>query len=185
GTAFEYKYIRKTSSGSSIEDGLRSQAGIHSIQVAERAVVEYDPIVWTDDKIVEEISDMGFDATLIPTAATSTLALRIFGMTCGSCVATIEKQVAALLGVLSVAVSLPTERAQIEYNRAMVSPREIVECVEDCGFDAVLADDNDATRMQSLTKTRKSKNGDDYSGRVLRLLFRCFSSAWWRCLFRF
>ncbi|KAG8727026.1 hypothetical protein FRC11_014043, partial [Ceratobasidium sp. 423] len=118
---------------------LRSQAGIHSIQVAllaERAVVEYDPVVWTDDKIAEEISDMGFDATLIPTAATSTLSLHIFGMT-----------LAALPGVLSVAVSLPTERAQIEYNRAMVNPREIVECVEDCGFDAVLADDNNATQM--------------------------------------
>ncbi|CAE6525278.1 unnamed protein product [Rhizoctonia solani] len=142
----------------SIEDGLRSQPGIHSIQVAllaERAVVEYDPVLWTDDKIAEEISDMGFDATLIPTAATSTLALRVFGMTCGACVATIEKQVAALPGVLSVAVSLPTERAQIEYNRALVNPRDIVECVEDCGFDAVLADDNDATQMQSLTKTKE------------------------------
>ncbi|KAH7318872.1 heavy metal translocatin [Rhizoctonia solani] len=142
----------------SIEDGLRSQPGIHSIQVAllaERAVVEYDPVVWTDDKIAEEISDMGFDATIIPTSATSTLALRIFGMTCGSCVATIEKQVSALPGVLSVAVSLPTERAQIEYNRALVNPRDIVECVEDCGFDAVLADDNDATQMQSLTKMKE------------------------------
>ncbi|CAE6387545.1 unnamed protein product [Rhizoctonia solani] len=142
----------------SIEDGLRSQPGICSIQVAllaERAVVEYDPVAWTDDKIAEEISDMGFDATLIPTSATSTLALRVFGMTCGSCVATIEKQVATLPGVLSVAVSLPTERAQIEYNRALVNPRDIVECVEDCGFDAVLADDNDATQMQSLTKTKE------------------------------
>ncbi|KAF8676831.1 Copper P-type ATPase CtaA [Rhizoctonia solani] len=142
----------------SIEDGLRSQPGIYSIQVAllaERAVVEYDPVLWTDDKIAEEISDMGFDATVIPAAATSTLALRVFGMTCGSCVATIEKQVGALPGVLSIAVSLPTERAQIEYNRALVNPREIVECVEDCGFDAVLADDNDATQMQSLTKTKE------------------------------
>ncbi|CAE7138344.1 unnamed protein product [Rhizoctonia solani] len=142
----------------SIEDGLRSQPGIHSIQVAllaERAVVEYDPVVWNEDKIAEEISDMGFDASVIPTSATSTLALRIFGMTCGSCVATIEKQVAALPGVLSVAVSLPTERAQIEYNRALVNPRDIVECVEDCGFDAVLADENDATQMQSLTKMKE------------------------------
>ncbi|CAE6447819.1 unnamed protein product [Rhizoctonia solani] len=142
----------------SIEGGLVSQPGILSIQVAllaERAVVEYDPVLWTDDKIAEEISDMGFDATVIPASATSTLALRVFGMTCGSCVATIEKQVATLPGILSVAVSLPTERAQIEYNRALVNPRDIVECVEDCGFDAVLADDNDATQMQSLTKTKE------------------------------
>jgi hypothetical protein len=39
-----------------IEDGLRSQPGIYSVQVAllaERAVVEYDPVLWTDDKIAE------------------------------------------------------------------------------------------------------------------------------------
>ncbi|KAB5588811.1 Copper transporting P-type ATPase [Ceratobasidium theobromae] len=144
--------------GACVKGGLQSQAGIHSIQVAllaERAVVEYDPIVWNDEKIVEEICDMGFDASHIPTVAAASLSLRIFGMTCGACVATIEKQVSALTGVISVAVSLPTERAQIEYNRSIVGPREIVECVEDCGFDAVLADDTDATQMQSLTKTKE------------------------------
>ncbi|KAG9081741.1 hypothetical protein FS749_007431 [Ceratobasidium sp. UAMH 11750] len=39
-----------------IEDGLRPLPGIHSIQVAlvaERAVIEYDPIIWDDDKVAE------------------------------------------------------------------------------------------------------------------------------------
>lgn len=39
----------------SIESMLRTQDGIHSIKVAllaERAVVEYDPAVWTTDKIM-------------------------------------------------------------------------------------------------------------------------------------
>ncbi|KAF8600737.1 copper P-type ATPase CtaA [Ceratobasidium sp. AG-I] len=141
-----------------IQKSLRAQPGIHSVQVAlvvERAVIEYDPVVWDDDKVAEEISDMGFEATLIPTSLASSLSLRIFGMTCGACVATIEKQVSAIPGVTSVAVSLPTERAMIEYSRSMVGPREIVECIEDCGFDAVLADENDATQMQSLTKMKE------------------------------
>ncbi|KAG8724051.1 hypothetical protein FRC09_000652 [Ceratobasidium sp. 395] len=141
-----------------IEDGIRPLPGIHSIQVAlvaERAVIEYDPVLWDDDKLAEEINDRGFEATLIPTTTESSLSLRIFGMTCGACVATIEKQVSAMPGVTSVAVSLPTERARIEYIRSMVGPREIVECIEDCGFDAVLAEDNDATQMQSLTKMKE------------------------------
>ncbi|KAG9104395.1 hypothetical protein FRC06_002949 [Ceratobasidium sp. 370] len=141
-----------------IEDGIRPLPGIHSVQVAlvaERAVVEYDPVLWDDDKIAEEINDRGFEATLIPTTSESSLSLRIFGMTCGACVATIEKQVAAIPGVTSVAVSLPTERARIEYIRSLVGPREIVETIEDCGFDAVLAEDNDATQMQSLTKMKE------------------------------
>ena len=39
----------------SIESMLRNQPGIHSVKVAllaERAVVEYDPDVWTADKIM-------------------------------------------------------------------------------------------------------------------------------------
>ncbi|KAI0825494.1 hypothetical protein BC629DRAFT_2851 [Irpex lacteus] len=39
----------------SIESMLRGQEGIHSIKVAllaERAVVEYDPAKWTEDKIM-------------------------------------------------------------------------------------------------------------------------------------
>ena len=39
----------------SIEGGLRNQTGVHSIKVAllaERGVVEYDPTVWTADKLI-------------------------------------------------------------------------------------------------------------------------------------
>lgn len=39
-----------------IEGMLRGQAGIHSVKVAllaERAVIEFDPDVWTADKLVE------------------------------------------------------------------------------------------------------------------------------------
>ncbi|QRV74488.1 copper transporting P-type ATPase [Ceratobasidium sp. AG-Ba] len=154
----EFRVEGMTCGACAIEDGIRPLPGIISVHVAlvaERAVIEYDPVVWDDEKIAEEISDRGFDASIIPTSSHSSLSLRIFGMTCGACVATIEQQVAALPGVTSVVVSLPTERAKIEYVRSMLGPREIVECIEDCGFDAVLAEDNDATQMQSLTKMKE------------------------------
>ncbi|KAF5368669.1 hypothetical protein D9757_010196 [Collybiopsis confluens] len=57
------------SSVEAIEGMLRPQAGIHSIEVtlsAERGVVEYDSKTWSVDKIIAEISDIGFNATLIP-----------------------------------------------------------------------------------------------------------------------
>ncbi|EKM50173.1 uncharacterized protein PHACADRAFT_264752 [Phanerochaete carnosa HHB-10118-sp] len=142
----------------SIESVLRNQPGIHSVKVAllaERAVVEYDIEKWTVEKIAEEISDIGFDATLIPPARSDVATLRIYGMTCSSCTSTVETELAKLPGINSVAVSLATETCKVEFDRGLVGPREIVERIEELGFDAMLSDEQDATQMQSLTRMKE------------------------------
>ncbi|KAF7794413.1 hypothetical protein EIP86_005547 [Pleurotus ostreatoroseus] len=142
----------------SIESMLRTQPGIHSVKVAllaERGVVEYDPEKWTPDKIMSEISDIGFDASIIPPARSDTVTLRIYGMTCSSCTSTVEKELSALPGILSVAVSLATETCKVEFDRGLIGPREMVERVEELGFDAMLSDQEDATQLQSLTRTKE------------------------------
>ncbi|KAH7890811.1 E1-E2 ATPase-domain-containing protein [Phlebopus sp. FC_14] len=142
----------------SIEGMLRSQAGIYSVKVAllaERGVVEYEPTVWTPQKIISEISDIGFDATLIPVARTDVVTLRIYGMTCSSCTSTVENGLRQMPGLNSVAVSLATETAKIDFEPSIVGPREIVERIEDLGFDAILSDQEDATQKQSLARTKE------------------------------
>lgn len=140
---------------------LRGQPGIHSIKVAllaERAVVEYAPSVWSVDKIVNEVEDIGFGAKHIPIQEKDVIMLRIYGMTCSSCSGTIETQLALLPGVISVAVSLAAETCQVEFDRSLVGPRDLVERIEELGFDATLtADDGDATQVQSLTRTKEIK----------------------------
>lgn len=76
-------------------------------------------------------------------------------MTCSSCTGTVEGGLKAVPGVTSVAVSLATETAKIEFDRSLVGPRELVERVEEMGFDAVLSDQEDATQVQSLTRTKE------------------------------
>lgn len=142
----------------SIEGMLRSQAGIHSVKVAllaERGVVEFDPSVWTADKVMNEISDIGFDATLIPPARSDVVTLRIYGMTCSSCTSTVETQLSAMPGISSVAVSLATETCQVEFDRGLIGPRDMVERIEELGFDAMLSDQEDATQLKSLTRTKE------------------------------
>ncbi|KAJ7623204.1 Cu-transporting P-type ATPase [Roridomyces roridus] len=124
-----------------IEGMLREQPGIHSIKVAllaERGVVEYDPKTWDADKIISEISDIGFDATLIPVLRTDTVTLRIYGMTCGSCTSTVESGLSAVPGINSVAVSLATETCTVQFDRALIGAREMVDRIEEMGFDAML-----------------------------------------------
>ncbi|KAI0083849.1 copper transporting p-type ATPase-like protein [Irpex rosettiformis] len=142
----------------SIESMLRGQDGIHSIKVAllaERAVVEYDTAKWTEDKIMGEISDIGFDAFAIPPARADTVTLRIYGMTCSSCTSTVENELSALPGITSVAVSLATETCKIEFDRGIVGPREMVERIEELGFEAMLSDEEDATQLRSLTRIKE------------------------------
>ncbi|KAI5895407.1 heavy metal translocatin [Schizophyllum commune H4-8] len=142
----------------SIEGMLRQQDGIRSVKVAllaERGVVEYDPAVWNPEKIAEEISDIGFDATHIPPSSADKIILRIYGMTCSSCTSSIEKGLTAMPGVRSVAVSLATETCDIEFDPGLVKPRELVDAIEDMGFDAVLSDENDATQLKSLTRAKE------------------------------
>ncbi|KAI5123517.1 hypothetical protein M0805_006677 [Coniferiporia weirii] len=142
----------------SIEGMLRGQDGIHDVKVAllsERGVVEFDPSMWTVEKIVEEIGDMGFDATLIPPSRTDSITLRIFGMTCSSCTNSIESGLKSVPGITSIAVSLATETAKIEFDRVLIGPREMVERIEDMGFDAVVSDHEDATQLRSLTRSKE------------------------------
>ncbi|GAA5860546.1 hypothetical protein JCM3774_006203 [Rhodotorula dairenensis] len=145
---------------SSIENGLSSQDGIASVKVAllaEKAVIEYDPLAWTPEKLAEEIEDMGFEAAPMRVAKSDTVQLHIYGMTCGSCVAAIESALRASPGILSAVVSLATERASVTYDPSILAGvRDIVELVEDTGFDATLAaDENSAMQLKSLARTKE------------------------------
>ncbi|KAF7309775.1 Copper P-type ATPase [Mycena indigotica] len=142
----------------SIEGMLREQPGIHSVKVAllaERGVVEYDPSQWNAEKIINEISDIGFDATLIPITRTDTVTLRIFGMTCSSCTSTVESGLSSVPGINIVAVSLATETATIQFDRGLIGAREMVERIEEMGFDAMLADQDNETQVASLMRTKE------------------------------
>ncbi|RDB20848.1 putative copper-transporting ATPase HMA5 [Hypsizygus marmoreus] len=141
-----------------IEGMLREQKGIHSIKVAllaERGVIEYDPAEWTVDKLINEISDIGFDATLIPPVRADTVTLRIYGMTCPTCTSPIESGLSSVPGITSVAISLTTGTCIVHFDRAMIGPREMVERIEDMGFNAMLSDQEDATQLQSLQRTKE------------------------------
>lgn len=76
-------------------------------------------------------------------------------MTCSSCTSTVEKELSSLPGVTSVLVSLSTETCKVEFDRAVVGPRDLVERVEELGFDAMLSDQSDATQIRSLTRTKE------------------------------
>ncbi|PWN53643.1 heavy metal translocatin [Violaceomyces palustris] len=137
---------------------LRNQPGIFNVSVAllaERATVTYDPQVWDAKRIADEIEDIGFEASPLAQVSEDTITLNVYGMTCASCSATIERELASTPGVTSVSVSLATEKCKIAYDSQALGVRDLVERVEDLGFDAVVADDRDSTQLQSLGRVKE------------------------------
>lgn len=66
--------------------------------------------------------------------------INIHGMTCNSCVQSIEGVISKKPGVKSIHVSLANSTGTIEYDPLLTSPETLLEAIEDMGFDAVLPD---------------------------------------------
>ena len=62
--------------------------------------------------------------------------LPVEGMTCGSCVARIERTVKKIVGVQAVRVSLRDETMTVRREPALVSNAALVQAVEDAGYRA-------------------------------------------------
>lgn len=65
-----------------------------------------------------------------------TITLNIEGMTCGGCVKSVTKVLNDLDGVRSATVSLENKNAQVEFDEGKIQMAQLVEAVEDAGFDA-------------------------------------------------
>ena len=65
----------------------------------------------------------------------ATVTLNIDGMTCGGCVKSVTKVLNGLDGVRSATVSLENKNAQVEFDEGKIQIAQLVEAVEDAGFD--------------------------------------------------
>lgn len=68
--------------------------------------------------------------------------IHIEGMTCNSCVQSIEGMISQRKGVSSAKVSLAEHQGVFEYDPLVTTPEELREAIEDMGFDAFLPEMN-------------------------------------------
>jgi len=87
------------------------------------------------------------------------ITLPVTGMTCANCVATVERNIKKLDGILEANVNLTTERASVDFDPSVVGQGQIVDRIQKAGYGIALgeanliiqrmSDDNDARRLQS------------------------------------
>ncbi|PVH98343.1 copper-transporting ATPase 2 [Periconia macrospinosa] len=156
---------------SAVEGAFKDVAGITSFSISlisERAVIGHDTTVISPEKLAEAIEDVGFDAEIVDTVVQSagkgpsksskenktlTTTVSVEGMTCGACTSAVEGGFQGVEGVYQFNISLIAERAVIVHDPTKLTADQIVETIEDCGFDAKVVSSVDGSVQQSSTST--------------------------------
>ncbi|XP_072126970.1 copper-transporting ATPase 1 isoform X3 [Mobula birostris] len=95
----------------------------------------------------------------------SVAVINIKGMTCNSCVRTIEENLSSKNGVISVHVSLAQQNGTVEYDPLFTSPEELRDMIDDMGFDAILPGNTEPAMIKTevlpkvFIKDKKIRNG--------------------------
>ena len=81
--------------------------------------------------LVEAVALSGYK---VRTAETT---LTVQGMSCASCVSTVEEALAAVDGGVEATVNLATDRATVQYVPGTAAPADFVQAIRDAGYDVV------------------------------------------------
>lgn len=140
----------------SIEKNIGELDGVNSISVSltnKKADISYYPEKVSVEQLREAIDDMGFEAALhsgsISTAneVSKTAVIGVEGMTCMSCVKSIEGEICTKPGVKDIKVSLPNKQATVEYDPSITTSEDVRGAIEDMGFEASLSSEGNTIRF--------------------------------------
>ena len=132
-----------------ITEGLQELPGVLDVNVnlaTAKAMVRYEPDTVDLDRMIAEVKDRGYDVH------TSRVKLEIEGMTCASCVQTIETALKALPGVVAANVNLATNAAYVDYSDSSVTPQELVHVVKDVGYGARIVQEGEKSAEDGSTR---------------------------------
>lgn len=131
----------------SINNSLMDVPGITSINISltdDCGSFSYIPKLITAEIIASYLENIGFEACVVSdvaagkkdSVASCELLLTVLGMTCQSCVNSIQNALKDEPGVISVKVNLQEESALVMYKKDSKTKEEIVRTIEEAGFDA-------------------------------------------------
>ncbi|WP_141432571.1 heavy metal translocating P-type ATPase [Bacillus sp. 03113] len=150
-----------------IEKGIKKMDGVKEANVnlaLEKATVKFDEGILKSTDIQKKVRDLGYDVV------TDKTELVLTGMTCAACAARIEKGLNKMEGVNQATVNLALEKATVEYNPSILSPKEMIQRVEKLGYGAsVKSEDNEEGAVDQRQKEIESQQGKFIFSLILSL----------------
>lgn len=154
-TLFQVTGMHCNSCVVNIQDNISKLPAVTSVVVSlenRQASIQHNPKQVSAvelQKAIEALPPGNFKA-IIPASPepgflqplVSVAEIHIEGMTCGSCVQSIEGTLSQKKGVRSAQVSLANHQGTFEYDPLLTSPEELRAAIEDMGFDAFLPETN-------------------------------------------
>ncbi|NWU26569.1 ATP7B ATPase, partial [Dyaphorophyia castanea] len=152
----------------SIEGRISKVKGILRIKVSleqNNAVIKYLLSEISPEQICQEILDMGFDANIaeqkvttatvnLPSLKEAVVKLRVEGMTCQSCVTSIEGKIRKLHGVAKIKVSLDNQEAIIVYHPYIIQPDDLKRHISDLGYNCTIKGKSAPLKLGALDLQR-------------------------------
>ncbi|MBN1195208.1 MAG: heavy metal translocating P-type ATPase [Methanomicrobiaceae archaeon] len=114
-----------------IEKALAKVEGVAGARVnyaGDTATVEYDPDRVSISDLEKAVEDSGYGIV------NDQVTIKVGGMTCATCVMTVEKALGKLEGVISATVNLGSERAYVVYNPRVTTVGEMRAAIEGAGY---------------------------------------------------
>jgi Cu+-exporting ATPase len=118
--------------------------GVEKVEVnlaSEKAVIHYNPDKIDLETIIQEIEKVGYGVI----RDTREVVFNITGMTCATCVQTIEKVTKKIPGVLEATVNLNAERGRFVYDPTLVTSEEIRQAIENIGYTVTGIEEEEGT----------------------------------------
>jgi len=147
-----------------IEKGLNKEEGINEASVnlaLERASVEYDENIKNKNDMIKIIEDLGYGVIQnLQKEDINSLNLNIYGMSCASCIARIEKSLNSLEGVRETSINLATEKAYVEFDHLKLDPEQIISAIKNTGYESEIITEEsvDHERNEREREIKKLKN---------------------------
>ncbi len=127
---------------STVEKGLTKIKGVQDVVVnlmTERATVRYNPAIANVDSLTQAVKNVGYGAKDLNSSEKTdmkVLNLNITGMTCASCVNTIETALNKKYGITESVVNLATEKARITFDPKFITEDQIIKTINSVGYSA-------------------------------------------------
>jgi P-type Cu+ transporter len=133
--------------GRRVEGALSGTDGVLSANVnlaTEKAAVEYDPARAGTGALIRAVEDAGYGVEKRESS------FGVTGMSCASCVASVEKALLSVPGVIDASVNLAAESATVEYLAGTAGRRELQRSIEGAGYGVVREEEGPVEDVRAL-----------------------------------